>query len=186
MRTLDDTVFHFLNGVLGYNRIIVEAAYFLADCAPTMVISVLATYFLVETRRRDYIRWTIIICIVSACLAWVAAYLMTDWMFRPHPRDVLESARPLISTFQDSSMPNITTAWLSAIAVTMLQSDNKVLRGFLVTLAILFGISRPILGDHWPTDILVSFVLGWLAAQLTFKLAKVIPPFSNRFLRAER
>lgn len=184
MITLDNAIFHLLNGLLGYSRIVVEVAYFLADCAPTMVISALAVYFLTETRHRDHVRMTLLFAFLAALLAWTAADLLAEAVFRPGPYDALERTRLLISPDRHSSLPNVTTAWLFAVAISMLRAPKRLLRGFFLTTAILFGVSRPILGDHWPSDILASFLLGGMASQLVFLAANRLSPLADRFLRA--
>lgn len=83
-----------------------------------------------------------------------------------------------------SSFPNVTTARCAAVAVTMLRTPNRLLRFFFVSTGILIGVTRPILGDHWPTDILASCVLGGLASQLAFKVAGFLTPITDWLLRA--
>ncbi|HLN64076.1 MAG TPA: phosphatase PAP2 family protein [Symbiobacteriaceae bacterium] len=190
MTGLDLVLFHWLHGVLSYNRLAVEMAYFMADYAPIMVISVLATYFFVETRNKDQVRLTLLVALLAAGLSLISAVLIADAFYRPHPNDILESTRLLISHDRYSSFPNVTTAWCAAVAVTMLRTPNRLMRGFFVGTGILIGVTRPILGDHWPTDILASFVLGGLSSHLAFKVAEFAAPIMEWFLgvvsRAER
>lgn len=184
MNILDSALFQWLNGVLSYNRLAVEVAYFLADYAPLMVISVLATYFFVETRNRDQVRLTLLVALLAAGLSWISSVLLAEAFFRPHPNDIIEGTRLLISHDRYSSFPNVTTAWCAAVAVTMLRTPNRLLRFFFVGTGILIGVTRPILGDHWPTDILASFVLGGLASQIAFKVAGFLTPITDWLLRA--
>lgn len=183
MTTLDSAAFHMLNNVLGSSRIVVEVAYFTADYAPMVVRSVLAAYFFLETRHRNHVRSTLFVAFLAAGLAWATSVLLVEAFFRPRPFAVLQGAHLLISSDRHSSFPNVTTAWCTAVAVTMLKTPNRLLRGFFVGIALLFGISRPILGDHWPSDILASFVLGWLASHLASRMAWVLKPVTDQVLR---
>lgn len=90
MNILDSALFQWLNGILSYNRLAVEVAYFLADYAPLMVISVLATYFFVETRNRDQVRLTLLLALLAAGLSWISSVLLAEAFFRPHPNDIIE------------------------------------------------------------------------------------------------
>jgi undecaprenyl-diphosphatase len=184
MTALDLAIFHLLNGVFSYNRVIVEVAYFLADYAPTMIISTVAVCFLVEVRRRDYIRLTVLVALLAAGLAASGSILLTEMLYRPYPHTVIEGTRLLISPDRYSSFPNVTTAWLSAIAITTLRIPNRLLRRFLLTVAILFGVSHLILGGHWPSDILASFLLGGMASKLGLLAANHLSPLTDRCLRA--
>jgi undecaprenyl-diphosphatase len=183
MTTLDAAAFRVLNDWFGSSRIVVEVAYFMADYAPMVVISTLVAYFFLETRHRNHVRSTLVVALLAAGLALATSAVLVGAVSRPRPFAVLQGAHLLINSDRHSSFPNVTTAWCTAVAVTVLRVPNRVARGFFVGAALLFGISRPILGDHWPSDILASFVLGWIASQLAFKMAGVLKPVTDQVLR---
>lgn len=69
------------------------------------------------------------------------------------------------------SFPSEHTAIFSAIAVVMFLINKKAGISFSI-IAILIGLSRIILGVHYPIDILGGFILGSFVGFLFFKLFK--------------
>jgi hypothetical protein len=94
---------------------------------------------------------------------FMADILASEVFFRPPPYTVIQEVHGLIPGARDYSLPGVSAAWTAAFAITMLKVPNRLIRCFFVVIAVLVGLSGPIGGDNWPSDILASFVMGGMA-----------------------
>ena len=65
---------------------------------------------------------------------------------------------------------------LHAVAFsTLLIAGLPQLAGFLITFTLLVALSRMVLGLHYPSDVLIGALLGWLLARLSLALYVPLP-----------
>lgn len=77
---------------------------------------------------------------------------------------------------QNNSFPSgHTTTIFVLAAVLCMQFRSLGWRGFFILLAALTGISRAVVGVHWPLDILAGAFGGWLAGVMGYALAAIYP-----------
>lgn len=117
--------------------------------------------------RRD---WRIALLLVAVTLSGrLLVALQKEWTARLRP----EANEPLVAVqslaFPSGHAANATLVWL-ALALLLPMPDRA--RAFAiwgaVWLALLIGLSRVVLGVHWPSDVIAgwSFGLFWLLAML--------------------
>ena len=104
--------------------------------------------------------------------------LMTDWSASHLIRAHVERLRPFMTdpmiiarspTFGDRSFPSIHASNAMGLAIYF-GAFFPLAQVALVILALLIGYSRLYCGVHWPTDVLMGFFIGWLAAQIALSL----------------
>ena len=181
---MDLWVFYWLNGVLGENRIAVELAYFVEASASLVFGGALCWQFLWCKADKSKVRAAILLAVLSATAAISTASVLASEIQRPRPFVALPSAHLLIPQIEDSSFPCVAAVWSAAITVVLSTVPNKKVFWFSLALSLLVGITRPILGDHWPSDMVGSLLLGAVIGLLTVMLQKPLDPIIGRVLRA--
>lgn len=100
---------------------------------------------------------------VALVLSFVIGYFFKKCFTRPRPYLVLSQARTGSKLFRDYSFPSGHTTAVFSLAI----SYSLVYRYLIVPLifcALLVGISRIYLGQHYPTDVLAGGILGTTVA----------------------
>lgn len=133
-------------------------------------------------RRYDALR-----LLVAAGGAWVAAMVIKDLLDRPRPPAGLWLLRPdLTGSFPSG---HTTTAAVMALIAFVIFRHTRA-RGAALTLGVLFllgvGASRLYLGDHYPGDVVGSYLTVAVAALVVSALAelRVVRRASAVLLRA--
>jgi len=133
-----------------------------------LVVCVLLLPFV--RRRPDFV-WAVL-------LSWLLVTLWSQglkFLFNiPRPLEILTAAdfRHVGAQYRSKSFPSghaATAAMFAAIG--FLTFRQKWISAVLILLAVMIGLSRIAVGAHWPTDVLVGFVSGWLLAGLGYYLA---------------
>ena len=118
--------------------------------------------------------------IVGALL--IAALLATLWVHGLKP--MVDNPRPLVMLGNDAvhvigqalkshSFPSgHTTTAFTLAGVIILRGVHPLLALSLLILALLAGLSRAVVGAHWPLDILAGIFGGWLSAVLGVWIAQ--------------
>lgn len=117
-------------------------------------------------RRRPDVVWAMFLAAILAAL-WSVG--VKDWLDTPRPPAVLAAGSfHLIGERYDAfSFPSgHTTAAFTFAGVWALSLARGWLRWLLVAVACLVGLSRIMVGVHWPMDVLGGAVFGWVNAYL--------------------
>jgi len=96
----------------------------------------------------------------------------------PRPLAVLpeEAVRVIGPGHRRSAFPSGHTATIALYAgVWALTSRQAMAAWGCMALAVLVGISRMVVGVHWPSDVLAGLALGWIAAWLGLRVASRHP-----------
>lgn len=132
---------------------------------PLLFLILLACFFL---RRKLF---SIILLFSSGFLAWLLARLLKYIFLEPRPFVSLDLI-PLVAE-NGFSFPSEHASVFSALAFSML-FINKKLGYVLVALAIVMGLSRVVLGVHYPIDVLAGFILGFIVSLTLIKIFRKI------------
>lgn len=74
--------------------------------------------------------------------------------------------------YKSKSFPSGHAATAAMVAATFgIFFKQKWLYAVVMVLAVMVSISRIVMGIHWPTDVLVGFLGGWITAGLGYQLA---------------
>ncbi len=134
-----------------------------------LVVCVLLLPFV---RRKMELVWAML-------LSWL---LVTFWVqglkfliHTPRPLTLLSTSDFHIigARYMSKSFPSGHAATAAMFAATFcLFFRQKWIRTLVILLAVMIGLSRIAMGIHWPTDVLVGFLGGWLMAGLGYQLAR--------------
>ena len=164
----DTILFRFLNHLVahpiwdGFWVTITTQKYWMA---PLLVIWLVLLW---RGGRRD--RWAALLVLLAIGASDViSARLLKPGIGRVRPCHELENVRLLISCGGRHSFPSNHAANAFAAAV-MLSFFYRRYAGYFFTAALLVGLSRIIVGVHYPGDVLGGFILGSLCALLLLLL----------------
>lgn len=138
----------------------------------TLLVLVLLLPFV--ARKPEFI-WSVI---VSALIVAVTVHLGKWLIDSPRPAGVLslDALHTIGYVAQSASMPSGHTAaaFTLAACIAFLNLPNY-LKYPAVVLACLVGVSRIAVGIHWPLDVVVGALIGWLGAALGCHIAARMP-----------
>lgn len=129
--------------------------------------------------RRD-IAWSLLL---SALLAVLVVHGAKELFDIPRPASVLPASEvnvigPLLRVV---SFPSGHTTTITVLATILALHLSRGYLYFIALMAIiLVGVSRVVVGAHWPMDVLGGMVLGWLLALAGIRLAQYLPFGVNR------
>jgi undecaprenyl-diphosphatase len=165
---LDYKVFYYLNHLGDISSLdilfVIMAVYF----AYVMVVLVAAFWFVKKDRL--IARKVVILSAISGILAREVFANIIRTLYHRHRPYLTYHIHELISKGNDeASFPSGHATAMFAVA-SVIYFYNKKLGGFLYALSILTGISRVIVGVHYPSDIIAGAALGILTGYLVYKL----------------
>lgn len=121
--------------------------------------------------RRPDILWSAMIALVLGALLTTG---LKDYLDITRPPGVLPPEQIMVygPVHINDSFPSghTLTAWTLGSILWM--GLGQPWRGMILTLAGLVGVSRMVLGVHWPMDVLGGMGLGWLVGQTSVFLAQ--------------
>ncbi len=134
---------------------------------------VAAVLLLPLVRRRPKIVWAGFLASILSVI--VTLSLKEIFHFIRRPPGVLDnnSFNIIGHVYSHHSFPSgHTTAIFTILGVWILSEKSTALRLVLLSFASLVGISRIVVGIHWPLDILAGALIGWMSAWLGLMLLK--------------
>ncbi len=154
---IEKTIFILLNSLTGASFGIDFLFYFFAQIFPIVMLFPFLYLLIRSVKKNGYLIGEILIAGLFAryALVEVARYFFP----RARPFIILEEVNLLLPYKESFSFPSGHTAFVFAIA-TIIYFKNKKVGKFFYLLSFLVGLSRIIVGAHWPLDIFAGALLG--------------------------
>ncbi|WP_237157960.1 phosphatase PAP2 family protein [Shewanella psychrophila] len=113
--------------------------------------------------------------VVAAILSLLMVPLIKDYFAAPRPAVILDYLNIIGETRHTNSFPSghTATAFLFAVTIFLVSKCNKIKLG-LIAVAALVGVSRVMVGAHWPTDVVMGAIVGALCAYGALLLAPLV------------
>ena len=151
----------YLNQLLNSHPALVKPAYFAAVYLIWVMVFIFFYYFLIDRRRRFGFVWLIAI-LAGAGLAWFLSGFVKYLNDFPRPFVAIKEFLPLFYTDGSrDSFPSGHATFAMAMASGM-YTINRRWGYFFIALAIVVGVARVFAGVHWPLDVIVGWLVGWL------------------------
>lgn len=170
--SIDITLFHLLNGLVGKSGLLDAIFIFLGEYLPYVVfIAALLLFFKENTWKKKVYDFYFMALAVLMSRGLVTT-LIRIFYERPRPFAALPDAVALISkSASDPSFPSGHAAFFFALAIAIFYTHRNLFRYFLVA-ACLIAVARVFAGVHYPLDIIAGALVGWGSAVLAHRLLR--------------
>ena len=154
---MNENIFHYFNSFALQNELFDTIVIFITDWLIWwMFLIVILLLIFKKITPKQFLK-----IIFYPVILWILAKIVKYFYFSPRPFLVLENINRLIIHGANDSMPSGHTVLATALAMTTYFYHKNTGILFLV-FATLIGLSRIIVGVHWPLDVLVGSIFAIL------------------------
>ena len=127
----------------------------------TSYIIILIGIFIYSYIKKDYKLFATILTVVLISSIWVQILKFSFYRIRPVEFMVIKQGGYSFPSGHSASSIAICLSIRKIYKKIKDNKDNKIIDIILIILPIFIGLSRLILGVHWPTDVLYGWLLGY-------------------------
>jgi undecaprenyl-diphosphatase len=168
---IDKTIFLFLNQFTEINFYLDFLFYFFASVLPYLFIFAIFLFFIRNIKKNTWFSFSALFAGFFA--RYVLVEVVRYFFPRTRPFLMLEEVKLLLPYKESMSFPSGHTAFLFGIA-TITYFYNKKIGIFLYVLSFFGGLSRVVMGIHWPADVFVGALVGLVAGILVNETITII------------
>ncbi|MEH7356140.1 phosphatase PAP2 family protein [Neobacillus drentensis] len=171
-------IFKVINRLAGNYRILDNLMIYISKRARFVYLIVLIVLWF----RRDFYKKMALFAGVSVSVTYLLSMVIKLFYFKQRP--FLKHGvylLPPVPSKKDSSFPSKHTALAFGLAASLM-FYNRILGWSLWLLSLLVGFSRIFTGQHYPSDIIGSAILGNVSAFVVRQTEQYWKPFVTRFL----
>lgn len=166
---LDKKIFYFFNAAIK-NNVFDILLPLITRLSEDFVIIVIGFLFFIFGKKKE--KRISLLILIALFLSRVSVIAIKHLTHRPRPNLVYEHVN-LIGKPVFSSFPSGHTTLATAICIVLCLKYKK-LSPIFIALAILVGLSRLYVGQHYPTDVIAGFILGSIVATAVLFLDKFL------------
>ncbi|HET7577991.1 MAG TPA: undecaprenyl-diphosphatase [Bacillales bacterium] len=185
MNPFDRTLFHFVNQFAGHNPVVDAFMSFISEYSPEIYGALFIIAWFTLPRTDSLRRHSLVVGVCGGILALIINVIIAHIWFRPRPFVTLPKGdfTQLVPHANDASFPSDHTSGSFGFASATWGKAAKWVSYSFTILAVLVLISRVYCGEHWPTDVLASVVVGVFSGRIMWKLSRWIYPITELGLR---
>lgn len=126
-------------------------------------------------------QWAALTLMIASFGGRLLVVLQKDYFARLRPDEHLRLVEVQSESFPSGHSANPMVAYLPlALLLFDDPKQRRVAAAFAISLALLSGISRPMLGVHWPSDVIAGWSFGLLWVALVFAVMERWKPAVRR------
>ena len=126
-------------------------------------------------------RWAAATLMIASFGGRLLVMLQKDFFARLRPEEHLRLVEVQSDSFPSGHSANPMVAYLPlALLLFRDPGHRRAAAAFAISLALLSGLSRPMLGVHWPSDVIAGWSFGLLWVALVFAVMERWKPASRR------
>jgi len=179
---MNESIFYFFNNLALKGEVLDTLIIFIAIWLIWWIITGVIVLFLL---KKISLKSVINIFIVTL-IAWGISKTIKHFYFSPRPFVELSNTKTLLTHGLNDSFPSSHTTFSFALATVVSIFTNYKIGILFFVSALLIGLSRIIVGIHWPLDILGGIIIGTTIPTIFYfikmkgsKLTKLIYPKKN-------
>ena len=153
-------------GHSGLTRVGIWAS-FLGNAEVTLPLTYLGVIFLLW--RRQLINAAVLLGVVLS--GRVLVEYLKIWIGRPRPDLEYQAVAVQSLAFPSGHAANSMTAFVAIALLCAPRSERKAALIAAIGASLLVGLSRPLLGVHWPSDVLAGWIFGLMWAVGGWRIA---------------
>lgn len=175
---MDERLFRYINQFAGSSKLLDSLMVLISKRARFVFLLVVVVLLF----RRQLVKKWAVSTIVTIGAAYVISFLLKQLFFRPRPfvKGFVHLLPPVPSN-KDSSFPSKHTTLAFALAASVFLY-HRLAGVFLWLLSILVGISRIWSGQHYPSDIAASALIGNATAYIVNQTEAFWNSLTNRII----
>lgn len=109
--------------------------------------------------------------LLSLFLTWAVVWIIKVLVAHPRPFISIPDITPLVSAAPFESFPSAHAAFAMTIAIAVLPYHKR-LGQLLVAFAFIVGLSRLYVGVHYPFDVAIGLLIGFLIPKALYRVFK--------------
>jgi undecaprenyl-diphosphatase len=123
---------------------------------------------------KEKMKYTVVFAVITTAIGLIINFILGHIYNEPRPF-VTHKVHLLIKHAADASFPSDHSTFAFSIALAVL-FRNRIIGFWMLLFAILVGISRVYVGNHYPFDVVGSFVVSVLASLFVYKFSSIFEP----------
>ncbi|TCP57881.1 undecaprenyl-diphosphatase [Tumebacillus sp. BK434] len=178
---VDLAVYHFLNQFAGQMPIVDAVMSFFAQYALELYAVLFVIAWFTLPKKEFNKRHALVVAGVAGILALLLNVVISHVWYRPRPFVTLDEGTytKLIPHDADASFPSDHTSGSFAFAFGAKGRTQKWVSTSFMIIAVIVMIARVYCGVHYPTDVLASVVVGFVASKVAWKFSPLILPVTR-------
>ncbi len=155
---MNENIFYVFNSFAGQNYVVDQLIIFLSNWFGYLLIALLGIFLIFHKDKKKGVR-DLFVVLTAAITAYALAKIFKEIFPNPRPFEVLTDANILYEHGGGDSFPSGHATFFAALATAIYFYHKKIALWYAIG-ALLIGLSRIVVGIHWPLDILVGYILG--------------------------
>jgi len=157
--SLNESILRSLYSLAGENEMLGNIAFYAAQYLGHILLVFLIAYLF--THKRGFAEGfrDVLVVLTTAAIAWTVSHILKDILMEPRPFVTLLDITPRVVFSSEWSFPSGHATFFAALATSML-FYHRPMGLLLVVGALGIGWARVATGIHWPSDIIVGYIVG--------------------------
>ncbi|MCL6627102.1 undecaprenyl-diphosphatase [Alicyclobacillus shizuokensis] len=187
MNPFDDEVFHAINQYAGHTPGLDQFMYFIAQYSLELYALLFIIAWFALPRREEARRHALVVSVAGGVIALIINLIIGTIWYRPRPFVAMpHQVNHIAPHADDASFPSDHTSGAFGFTSGSFGKASRWVSWTFLILAILVMIARVYVGDHWPTDVLASVVVGTVSGRVAWLFDRPLAVVSRLLMRIFR